>query len=108
MKDTNFLVKPRGTGKTTALIYTSATTKIPIVAYNHKHCEYIKQKAREYGVTIPEPVTAEGVRIGVLTGTGVTELLIDDAEDIIADALRKYLGKDIVCVTLTNKNGVLS
>ena len=106
MNELNFLVKKRGTGKTTALIYTSATTGIPIVAYTKKHCAYITEKAREYGVKIPTPVTVEEVRNGNLSGTGVAELLIDDAEDIIKDALRKYLGRNIICATLTDKNGV--
>lgn len=107
MSDLNFLIMKRGKGKSTALIYTSATTGIPIVTYTKKHCGYITEKAREYGVKIPTPVTVEEVRNGNLSGTGVTELLIDDAEEIIADALRKYLGRNVVAATLTDKNSVL-
>ena len=106
MKDLNFLIKKRGMGKTTMLIYASAATGIPIVANSKKQCEYIADKAREYEVSIPKPVTPEEVRDGRLAGTGVTELFVDDAEDLIADALREYLERNVVCVTLTDKNGV--
>ena len=106
MKDLNFITKKRGMGKTTMLIYASAATGIPIVANSKKQCEYIADKAREYEVSIPKPVTPEEVRGGRLAGTGVTELFADDAEDLITNALREYLGRDVVCVTLTEKTGV--
>lgn len=106
MKDLKFITKKRGMGKTTMLIYASAATGIPIVANSKKQCEYIADKAREYEVSIPKPVTPEEVCDGRLAGTGVTELFADDAEELIADALREYLGRDVVCVTLTDKTGV--
>lgn len=100
---TKFFYKPRGGGKTTAMIYTSAITGYPIIANSHQKASFIANKAKEMELSIPDPLTSEEVRHGALRGTGVTDALIDDAEGIIETALKEYLGVQPVGVTLTLK-----
>lgn len=52
----NLINKPRGSGKTTQLIFTSVTVGYPIVCHNIAMVEQIKYMADKLGCDIPEPV----------------------------------------------------
>ena len=98
------LYRGRGTGKTTALIYASALTRIPILTSSSKHGDYIKKRAKELNLSIPEPLTAEDIRLGgKMHGMGITQVFADDAEVLLEKALHEYLGVDVQAITLTWK-----
>lgn len=71
------IYQERGTGKTCTLIELSARNNMPIAtAYNPT---YIKDKARELNLTIPEPI-----KINTLADLeNVDKVYIDDAEAVI-------------------------
>ena len=73
------LFRKRGSGKTTALVYTSAITGYPIVVPTTINKRYVKDVARRAGVSIPEPIVmSEDTR-----GRRIGGVLIDNAEEII-------------------------
>jgi hypothetical protein len=76
--------KPR-TGKTEKLITTSEVTGIPIICPDLSQCRVIYHKAIERGLIIPEPLTLHDFQIGKLKGTGIREILIDNADMILQD-----------------------
>lgn len=75
--------RPRGTGKTTQLIYLSEVSRIPIVSRNPN---YIIDMAKKLGCDIPAPVSIEKF-IQSLSGRGYTygtpKYFIDDLENIL-------------------------
>lgn len=90
----NFVTGGRGSGKTTALIYTSAVTGYPIVTDSYHKAEYIKRQAEKLNVKIPQPtclVDCKKYSNGYNKVT--TPVLVDDADVIIERALTEYLGR---------------
>lgn len=51
------IAKARQTGKTTQLLYTSATLDMPIVVSNRQRVELLKIEASKIGLKIPTPMT---------------------------------------------------
>ena len=51
--------QPRGSGKTTRLIYESAMKQIPILCTDWLRAGFIKESAKEMGLSIPEPISAD-------------------------------------------------
>ena len=69
--------RPRGTGKTTQLIYLSECTGVPIVSYNP---EYIIALANKMGCKIPKPLNVSEFsrELG-----GVRNYYIDDLDTVL-------------------------
>lgn len=101
-----FLIKERGIGKTTGLLFTSEATGCTIIVDNKKQVEILKSKANELGITIPEPMTSDTFRgDGRSHCLSVKGILIDEADNIIEKALIDYFnGANIVAVTMTPNN----
>lgn len=57
-KPTTLIIKDRATGKTTQLLYTSATTQYPIIVQNHSQVNLLLDKANDLALIIPMPMTA--------------------------------------------------
>lgn len=97
------IIKDRGMGKTTQLIYTSETTGYPIATMSTASIAHIKEMAIEMGCDIPEPITYNDLINRVHRGNKLYDnILIDDADFIIQKALSAYLNSDVKGVTLTN------
>lgn len=99
----NLLIKDRSSGKTTGLIYTSEATQYPIVTFNRISIDYIKEMAKDMGCLIPEPLCVEDFRSGYVRGRRLPDnVLLDEAGMIIGDALKMYLGTNVVVATMTD------
>jgi hypothetical protein len=95
-------VGKRGEGKTTRLIKESARTGIPIMAYWKVSVRYIKRRAQEIGVEIPEPFDFKQKAYGSVK----TNVLVDDIDMVIRNLL-DVAGYKIVGGTLDmNENNI--
>lgn len=95
----NYIVRSRGTGKTTELIYISSIRQIPILTLN---CERIKRIAKELGVYIPEPIPYSSYE-EYYRGRDVESILIDDLDLILPEILENYFGKKVDGVVMSSK-----
>lgn len=90
------LIDIRGSGKTTELIYVSSQTGYPIVCANKQSVDYVIKRAKEVGIDIPNdapmPVTVSEMRSGKKRGDSrYDNVLVDDADMFLLDALAEYL-----------------
>ena len=89
----------RGKGKTTMLIKLSATHNTPIICSSSASKSYILNKAREMGLTIPEPINVRGENMAhKLRGLNINPnygVLVDDLECI----LQYFLGEQVSVAT---------
>lgn len=88
------IAKGRGKGKTTELIKMSAEKQIPIVCMIGS-IQYIIDKAKEMGLTIPKPLTVQQLN---MTQWKDKPVLVDNAEFI----LQTKLGHKIEAITLNS------
>lgn len=94
------LIKDKGSGKTTGLIYTSEATNYPIVTNDNISKHYIIDMAKQMGCEIPEPLTVENLRCAdIYRGHNI---LFDNIESILERAINSYLNANVVCATMTN------
>lgn len=97
----NIIYGDRCSGKTTKLIMTSAVMNMPIICNEQYRAHYIKEKANQLRVDIPEPIVIEQ---GYSYNGSV---LLDDANLYIKDALEQYFGVSIgACTFFVDKNSV--
>ena len=99
----NLIIKNRGTGKTTQMIYTSEATQIPIIVENEYRKTEIIKMSREMNCYIPEPITTTNLNKGFLSSRYIQGVLIDEGDSIIEKALEEYLGCKVVAITLSDK-----
>ncbi len=97
-----YICKPRGSNKTTCLCYLSDATKAPIVTHSEVQKKYIIDLAESLFLDIPDPITVNELR-EKKSKINYSEVLIDNAEDIIEKALIEYLSVRPLAVTITNK-----
>ena len=102
-KPTTLIIKDRAAGKTTQLLYTSATTQYPIIVQNKLQINLLIEKARGLHLIIPVPMTVEEFKNGRGCGMHHDCVLIDEGYDLIGEALDSYLGAHVAAVTLTDK-----
>ena len=95
------LIKDRASGKTTGLIYTSEATGYPIVTNSKITANYIKEQAKEMNCDIPDPITVNDIHSGMGLPSDVN-VLFDNVETILKDALNYYLGANVVCATMSS------
>lgn len=95
--------------KTTLLLRRSAEENIPIVCNTRAHANYVKEKAKELGLAIPEPIVlpwlncVEQSQVSyVPRGTKVDKVLIDDADIFLNALVHHVLGVDIAGFTMTD------
>lgn len=98
---TTLVIKDRATGKTTQLLYTSATTQYPIIVHNHSQVKLLLDKANDLDLIIPMPMTVEEVKNK--RGMNYDHVLIDEGYNLIGEALGSYLGTHVMAVTLTDR-----
>lgn len=100
-KQTTLIIKDRATGKTTQLLYTSATTQYPIIVKNHSQIKLLLDKANDLDLIIPVPMTVEECKNKC--GMNYDHVLIDEGYNLIGEALDAYMGTHVVAVTLTDR-----
>lgn len=100
-KPTTLIIKDRGTGKTTQLLYTSATTQYPIIVQNKLQTKLLLDKANDLGLIIPVPMTVEEFKNN--RGMKYDRVLVDEGYNLIGEALDYYLGAHVAAVTLTDR-----
>lgn len=91
-----FINRGRGTGKTLMMIHTSYVTGMPIVVNSHKKACYIQDMAKQMGLDINVYSIEERQKLH-----GYSDILIDDAEEIINRVLNEYFGRSVTAVTVT-------
>ena len=99
----NLLTKPRGTGKTIALIYTSEATGYPILVKTRAIVDNIKNRAKELGCIIPEPITHTELSMNKGLRRNTDKILVDDLEQYLEEALKQYFGCEVLSATMNMK-----
>lgn len=100
-KPTTLIIKDRATGKTTQLLYTSATTLYPIIVQNQSQVKLLLDKANDLDLIIPVPMTVEEFKNK--HGMNYDRVLIDEGYNLIGEALDYYLGAHVAAVTFTDR-----
>ena len=100
-KSSVLVIKDRGTGKSTQLVYTSAVTQYPIITQHRTSIIHLMDLANELGVVIPTPMTVDDYR--ARGRIHENHILIDEGYDLIGEALDAYMGTHVVAVTLSDK-----
>lgn len=98
---TNLIIKDRGTGKSTHLLYTSATTQYPILTKTKNMADNLLKMAEDLDLCIPVPlvkydIESKGIKLP-------ENILVDEGYDLIGTAIDYYLGTHVVAVTLSDK-----
>lgn len=94
------LIKERGQGKTTGLIYASEATGYPIVTFGNVQAKMIKDTAEQMGCIIPEPLTVDELKS--LHSLQNCNVLLDELTTILDKALKSYLGVNVICATVSD------
>ena len=98
---TNLIIKDRGTGKSTQLLYTSATTQYLILTKTKNMADNLLKMADDLELYIPVPLTEYDIKS---KGIKLPEnILVDEGYDLIGTAIDYYLGTHVVAITLTDK-----
>ena len=100
-KPTTLIIKDRGKGKTTQLLYTSATTQYPIIVQNKLQTKLLLEKAENLDLIIPTPMTVDEFKNA--RGTSYDCVLVDEGYNLIGEALDHYMGTHVAAVTLTDR-----
>ena len=100
-KPTTLIIKDRGTGKTTQLLYTSATTQYPIMV--QLQTKLLLDKAKDLNLIIPVPMTVEEFKNGRCHGMNHDHVLVDEGYNLIGEAIDAYMGTHVAAVTFTDR-----
>ena len=94
------IAKGRQKGKTTQLLYTSATTGYPILTPTESKCEFLNLEAKKLEIEIPEPITVGRLISSRDGGKPRNKILVDDTEEVL-HLLLMYFGYDLQALTVT-------
>ncbi len=89
------IIVERGQGKTTELLKMSAEKNVPILVMTKWEYRFLMDKATDMELAIPEPVFLDKIR-----GTTISEVLIDEADQMLRLILSER-GIDIIAMTLS-------
>lgn len=92
----NWIIKERGTGKTTELIKKSSETGYYIIVTSRNDAMNVFNLARSMNIHIPFPITVEGYLMHKMQGSYVENVLIDDVDNIL-----KAIFYDVIIDTCT-------
>lgn len=99
----NYIVKQRGTGKSTALVHASAVTGYRILTNNMHGVKYLQYIAEKSGFKIPTPMTMTEYLLKH-RGLGDEGILIDDIEVSLPDILSAFFETDVKAVTMSTEH----
>ena len=92
-------IMPRGRGKTILLIHESERTQIPIMCSSKTETQIIKDRAKEMGCSIPQPISANDTMS--LKGKRLPRVLIDNADVMLSQLVKKLYGAEIEAFTMS-------
>lgn len=98
----NLIIKDRTMGKTTQLIYISEFTGYPIVVPYEAMIKQTKERAKNLGCKIPEPVTVSDMINGKKRGDYTyNNVLVDEValNGVLEKALSLYLNSNVKLCT---------
>ena len=91
----------RRSGKTTMMIHTSYVMGCPILVYNQPRAEQVLAQAKQLGCKVEVYTINEWLRMhGVIKGEH-PNVLIDETEDLIEQALENMLHTKITACTMS-------
>ena len=91
----------RGKGKTTALVYTSAMTRYPIIVLTYAEAEMIQNMANSLGIDIPHPITLKTyMTYGGHYCNENDGILIDNLDIMLPKILNDYFNTNVVGATM--------
>ena len=96
----------RGQGKTTRLLYASEFNDAPILCATDAHKKCLIEKAKGYGLEIPEPITVNDIVSGKVRGSKITDkdVLVDEAPFVLQYLLRGLgMNGEVKAITLSEK-----
>lgn len=96
-----FIIRPRGWGKSVKCIRQSAELGIPIVVATEIRKKAIIDKAASMGIEIPPVYSVMDMKNNYPTFERPDKAIVDDAETIVEWALCEYLRCTAVSATLT-------
>lgn len=91
----------RMSGKTTLAIKLSAKTGIPIMCMGFMRPQLLKQRAKDLGLTIPEPVRWKNRQEGMSPTDN--RVIIDDAEEFLQMMMQMVSGVQIEAMTMNTQ-----
>lgn len=98
---------PRQCGKTTRLLYASEFNDIPIVCATHQQKDYLKEKAKQMQLLIPEPIVVSEFTRGGIKRLD-SDVLIDEIPMVLQAMFRQLgLNGKIKAITLSEKDNNL-
>lgn len=76
----NFIIRPRGFGKTTDLIRLAAQNDYYMVVHTQYEADRVFKQAKTMGLTIPFPITYDNFLEKRYAGSNIKGLVIDNAD----------------------------
>ena len=104
----NILYGEPATGKTITLLKMSADQQIPIVVVDSYYCEHLKIRAKKLGLEIPEPVTWNDIRLGLVKLRHITHCLIDETEYFLSTVLGGHVTVEALTMLKPNTEVLVS
>ena len=95
--------RPRQSGLTTQLIYTSEITGYPIVVLDTTRAENLKKMAKRMNCNIPEPIIFYNFKHQII-GKHRDKILIDDVDHMLEYILTEYFQMSVAAVTISTDN----
>lgn len=94
----------RGKGKTTRLLYASEFNKTPILCVSKLYADLLKDKAKQLGLNIPEPITVTEFvsknyrgREDLVKG----KIYVDELDAVFNQLIKSLSGLDVEASTMT-------
>lgn len=101
---------PRGSGKSTRMMYLSEHYQAPIICHSDSHKEYIMQQARKFGIDIPEPISLDELFSDTKKFlNNLDQIIIDESSILLGQIINRLIGKNVeilaeTCSRETNGN----
>lgn len=92
-----FINMARQNGKTTMLINAAYVNNVPILVSSENRKKFVKERAESMGLK----VEVYSLHEYIMTRVHVSELYIDDAEEVIERALTSTLGAPVRACTMS-------
>lgn len=96
----------RGQGKTTRLLYASEFNDVPILCTTKDSKYMLMERAKMYGLDIPEPITVNDIVSDKLRGSEVIDkdILVDEVPAVLQSLLSNLgMRGEVKAITLTSK-----
>lgn len=98
------IYKGRACGKTLELIRRSAELDYPIIVKDKATGRGIKERAKEMGLCIPEPISIVSVIDGRTDRVKSNAVLVDDADYILDRLINHMIGCHVDTIALVARN----